>query len=142
MAAEFAKEGFLALAVDLYDGKVASSPADAESYMNGVDAAQAEETLASWIGWLRADSRGNGRVGTVGWCFGGGWSLINRNKTPRHTLAGSIPAGGTVVVTMPAEVPLSNQGGIITLLDKNGLKVHGVSYTKEDASSEGWTIVF
>src|SRR5262249_29018107 len=57
----------------------------------------------------------------------GGWSLINRNKTPRHTLSGSIPAGGTVVITMPPEVPLSNQGGLITLLDQNGLKVHGVS---------------
>ncbi len=63
MAAEFAKEGFLALAVDLYDGKVAAAPADAEAYMNGVDSAQAEETLASWIAWLRADSRGNGKVG-------------------------------------------------------------------------------
>jgi carboxymethylenebutenolidase len=82
MAAEFAKEGFLALAADLYDGKVAASPADAEAYMNGVDAAQAEETLAAWIGWLRADSRGNGKVGTVGWCFGGGWSLNASITTP------------------------------------------------------------
>lgn len=71
-----------------------------------------------------------------------GWSLINRNKTPKHPLAGTLPAGGTVVITMPPQVPLSNQGGIITLLDANGLKVHGVSYTKEDASAEGWTIVF
>jgi len=82
MAAEFAKEGFLALAVDLYDGKVAAAPTDAEAYMKGVDPAQAEETLAAWIGWLRADSRGNGKVGTVGWCFGGGWSLNASITTP------------------------------------------------------------
>jgi carboxymethylenebutenolidase len=82
MAAEFAKEGFLALAVDLYDGKVAAAPADAETYMKGVDSAQAEETLASWIAWLRADSRGNGKVGTIGWCFGGGWSLNASITTP------------------------------------------------------------
>jgi hypothetical protein len=37
---------------------------------------------------------------------------------------------------------LSNQGGIITLVDENGLKVHGVSYTKEQARNPGWTIVF
>jgi hypothetical protein len=39
-------------------------------------------------------------------------------------------------------VVLSNKGGIISLLDKKGLKVNGASYTKEDASRQGWTIVF
>jgi carboxymethylenebutenolidase len=75
MAAEFAKEGFLALAADLYNGKVAANPDDAGTYMKAVDPAQAEETLASWVAWLRSDSRSSGKVGTVGWCFGGGWSL-------------------------------------------------------------------
>ncbi len=40
------------------------------------------------------------------------------------------------------DVQLPNKGGIITLLDQNGLKVDGVSYTKKDASGSGWTIVF
>ena len=39
-------------------------------------------------------------------------------------------------------VQLSNQGGIITLLDGHGLKVDGVSYTKAQAQHEGQTIVF
>ena len=25
--------------------------------------------------WLRKHERGNGKVATIGWCFGGGWSL-------------------------------------------------------------------
>jgi len=75
MAAEFAREGFLALAVDLYDGKVAADPAGAEGLMKAVDPAQAEDALAAWVAWLKADSRSTGKVGTVGWCFGGGWSL-------------------------------------------------------------------
>jgi uncharacterized protein YukJ len=37
---------------------------------------------------------------------------------------------------------LSNKGGIITLLDKKGVKVHGVSYTRTRAREEGWTILF
>jgi len=37
---------------------------------------------------------------------------------------------------------LSNKGGTISLLDKNGVKVHGVSYTKKQARKEGWSIVF
>jgi carboxymethylenebutenolidase len=75
MAAEFAKEGFLALAVDLYEGKVASDPTTAGTLMKAVDPAKAIETLSVWINWLKADSRSTGKVGTVGWCFGGGWSL-------------------------------------------------------------------
>jgi carboxymethylenebutenolidase len=75
MAAEFAKEGFLALAVDLYDGQVATDPPTAEKYMSAVDAGRATDALVSWIGWLKAEPRSTGKIGTVGWCFGGGWSL-------------------------------------------------------------------
>jgi hypothetical protein len=32
--------------------------------------------------------------------------------------------------------------GIITLLNDQGLKVDGVSYTEQQADTEGWTIVF
>lgn len=75
VAAELANQGFLALAVDLYGGEVATDPTDAQNHMNAVDPEQATETLAGWIGWLKADSRGTGKVATVGWCFGGAWSL-------------------------------------------------------------------
>ena len=75
MAAEFAKEGFLALAVDLYEGKVASDAATAQTLMGAVDPAKAIETLDVWFAWLKKDSRCTGKVGTVGWCFGGGWAL-------------------------------------------------------------------
>ena len=75
MATEFAKEGFLALAVDLYEGKVATDPTTAGTLMKAVDPAKAIETLSVWVNWLKADSRSTGKVGTIGWCFGGGWSL-------------------------------------------------------------------
>jgi hypothetical protein len=39
-------------------------------------------------------------------------------------------------------VELSNRGGIITLLDPRGMKVHGVAYTREQADRDGWTVVF
>ncbi len=75
VAAELAKEGYVALAVDLYDEKVATEPEKARSYMQAVDAGQATNTLESWIGWLRDHDAVAGKIGTVGWCFGGGWSL-------------------------------------------------------------------
>jgi hypothetical protein len=70
-----------------------------------------------------------------------GWAIANRTKT-KFGLAGVIPAGGIVTVTLPIEVPLSNEGGLITLLDAAGLKVHGVSYTKAQVARQGWTMVF
>jgi carboxymethylenebutenolidase len=75
MAAEFAKEGYVALACDLYKGNVASDPTAARLYMQQVDAAEATATLAAWVDWLKAHEAATGKVGTVGWCFGGGWSL-------------------------------------------------------------------
>ena len=70
-----------------------------------------------------------------------GWSLADKNKK-RHALSGVIPAGDTVRVRIDKPMELSNQGGIITLLNEGGLKVHGVAYTKSQAQHPGWTIVF
>jgi len=39
-------------------------------------------------------------------------------------------------------VQLSTKGGIITLLDRKGHKLGGVSYTKKEASGSGWIVVF
>jgi carboxymethylenebutenolidase len=82
MAVEFAKEGYVALAVDLYGGSVASSPDEAQALMQSVDAQKATDTLVSWIDWLRANSSVNGKVATVGWCFGGGWAINAAVATP------------------------------------------------------------
>lgn len=70
-----------------------------------------------------------------------GWSLADKNKN-KFALSGSIAAGATLLVTVAPPMQLSNKGGIITVLDEQGLKVDGVSYTKEQASQPGWTIVF
>lgn len=43
---------------------------------------------------------------------------------------------------LPISVPLSNKGGLITLLDADGIKVDGVSYTKQQARREGALILF
>jgi len=75
MANEFAKEGYLAVAVDLYAGKVASDPDTARALMQAVDQSTATETLGAWIDWVREHEASSSKVATVGWCFGGGWSL-------------------------------------------------------------------
>ena len=75
VASEVAKQGHLALAIDLYNGQVASKPEDAEKYMKGVAPAEARETMSAWVDWLKAHPDGNGKVAALGWCFGGGMAL-------------------------------------------------------------------
>lgn len=69
------------------------------------------------------------------------WAIANRNKNKIY-LSGTVEAGNTAVIALSADVTLNTDGGIITLLDQNGLKVHGVSYTSQQAKEAGWTIAF
>jgi carboxymethylenebutenolidase len=75
VASEFANQGYAALAVDLYHGKVADTRDGARSLMKSVDPKVATEALEIWLRWLRKDARAGGKLATIGWCFGGGWSL-------------------------------------------------------------------
>src|SRR5512132_272388 len=82
VAGELAREGYAALAVDLYGGKVASTPDEAERLRKAVDPAAAGDTLVSWVRWLQKHPIATGRVATIGWCWGGGWSLDASIATP------------------------------------------------------------
>ena len=70
-----------------------------------------------------------------------GWVLMDKQKN-RQPLAGSLPAGETLRLQVAAPVQLSNQGGLITLLNEDGLRVHGVAYTRDQVRDPGWTVVF
>ena len=73
VAQEFKEKGFRALAVDLFKGSVASDRNGAMAQIKALNPDEATETMNAWIDW--AENRGNGKVGTCGWRFGGGWSL-------------------------------------------------------------------
>ena len=75
VASEFANQGYMALAVDLYDGKVADTRDGARNLMQSVDPKVATETLNIWVKRLHEDARAGAKLATIGWCFGGGWSL-------------------------------------------------------------------
>lgn len=75
MAAELARQGFVAVAVDLFQGRVVTSADEARALVDKVNPAEAADTLASWVAWARNHPDGNRKVGVVGWCFGGGWAL-------------------------------------------------------------------
>ncbi|MCP1335433.1 dienelactone hydrolase family protein [Futiania mangrovi] len=82
VAAELANQGYVALAVDLMGGEVATTPEGARALTQAVKPAEATDTLVSWIGWLRSHEKTTGKVATMGWCFGGGWSFNASAATP------------------------------------------------------------
>ncbi len=76
MTDRLAGEGYLALAVDLYEGEVADNRDDAMRLMRASmeRPERLQENLRQAAAFLRQDL-GATRLGVIGWCFGGGWSL-------------------------------------------------------------------
>ena len=72
-AATFAAEmpGVNVIAIDLYDGKLATTPEEAGKYMGAVKTERAVAILKG----AQAYAGPKARFASVGWCFGGGWSL-------------------------------------------------------------------
>jgi len=74
--ARFASQGYVALAVDLYRGKVASDPGEAHELMRGMPEDRAMGDMKAGFDWLAArpdvDAQ---RIGIIGWCMGGGYAL-------------------------------------------------------------------
>jgi carboxymethylenebutenolidase len=69
------------IALDMYDGKVTTSPQEAGQLMQGVKEARLESIVAG----ARNLAGQKAQIANVGWCFGGSWSLksalLNEQKT-------------------------------------------------------------
>ncbi|GAA1293048.1 hypothetical protein Psi02_50900 [Planotetraspora silvatica] len=70
-----------------------------------------------------------------------GWRLTDQGRRTLR-LTGLIGPGAALCLPVTAGLQLGNSGGAITLLDPTGPKADGVSYTKQQAAREGWTITF
>ena len=74
--AKLADQGYVALAVDLYRGKVADTPELAHEIMRGVPQDRALRDLKAAYDFLAAQPNvKKDRIGSIGWCMGGGYSL-------------------------------------------------------------------
>ena len=76
-ARKFAKLGYVALAVDLYEGRSTTSRKEAKNLATSVrkNLSGAFENLKSAVSYIKRHSNVNPeRVASIGWCFGGGWS--------------------------------------------------------------------
>ncbi|HUM06170.1 MAG TPA: dienelactone hydrolase family protein [Terriglobales bacterium] len=73
---KFADEGYVALAVDLYRGKVADTSDMAHELSRGLPEDRAKRDLQAAFDYLAAQPNvKKNRIGSVGWCMGGGYSL-------------------------------------------------------------------
>jgi carboxymethylenebutenolidase len=77
VADALAAEGYVTLAVDLYSGRTGSSTQENRALVQEVQADQPTmiANLNAAAAWLKARPDVTGRVGTMGWCFGGGVAL-------------------------------------------------------------------
>ncbi len=74
-ADRLASAGWAAVAIDLY-GTVATTRDEAMAAMQAVDPVKAKATIAAGLALLTKDPRISAPVtATIGWCFGGAWSL-------------------------------------------------------------------
>ena len=76
MADRLAGEGYIVLAVDLFNGSVTENREQARQQMLKVveNSEAANENLRQAYEFVQS-SAGAPRIGSLGWCFGGGWSL-------------------------------------------------------------------
>jgi carboxymethylenebutenolidase len=75
-ASKLADQGYVTLALDLYRGKVATTPEEAHEIMRGVPEDRAQRDLKAAYDYLASQSNvKKDRIGAIGWCMGGGYSL-------------------------------------------------------------------
>ena len=111
---KIAEQGYVVLAVDLYRGKTATDPNEAHELMRGLPQDRAVRDMQAAFDYLAARKDVNGRIGSVGWCMGGGYSLQLAIHQPRLSACvvnyGALPTDPNDIQQIGAPV-LGNFGG-------------------------------
>ncbi len=111
---KFAGQGYVALAVDLYRGKIAADPGTAHELMRGLPQDRAIRDMKAAFDYLESRPEVNkSKIGSVGWCMGGGYSLqlaIHEPKLAACVLNyGSMPTDAADIAKIKAPI-LGNFG--------------------------------
>jgi carboxymethylenebutenolidase len=85
-ASKLSDLGYVALAIDLYRGKVATTPDEAHEIMRGVPDDRAARDLHAAFEFLKSQSNvKKDRIASIGWCMGGGYSFNVAMQEPTLT---------------------------------------------------------
>lgn len=135
-AQKFANEGYVVLAVDLYRGKVATTPDEAHELMRGVPDDRGMRDLEAAFAYLasRPDVKPD-RIASVGWCMGGGWSIRFAVNEPKLAACivnyGPLPSEASTIAKIKAPV-LGNFGA-----DDRGIPADSVRAFESAMKSSG-----
>jgi carboxymethylenebutenolidase len=115
-AANFASQGYVTLAVDLYRGKVATDSETAHELMRGLPQDRGVRDLVSAADYLKTlKSVDHNRIGAVGWCMGGGFAAAFAVADPDLRAVainyGSLPTDPASLARIHAAI-LGNFGGL------------------------------
>ena len=92
----FAAEGFVALAPDLYEGRVTDSPEEAMALLRGLSPEDGTARVMAAIAHLKGQARVQPkRVGVIGFCMGGTYALQAAIRSPDVGAAAPFYGGGT-----------------------------------------------
>jgi len=82
----YAREGFTALAVDLYHGETTTEPDQAGKLLMELDVPRAAREMGAAVQWLATSDKVSGTgIGVVGYCMGGGLALYLATLRPEIT---------------------------------------------------------
>ena len=78
----FAGEGYATLAPDLFHGVVTSEPDEAMKLTQAMDMDRAVKELNGAVAYLKSQPFTSGKVGSIGYCLGGGLSILTACRNP------------------------------------------------------------
>ena len=116
MTRRLASEGYAALAVDLYDGAVATTRDEAKTLVQAAiqNSDRLTENVVAAHNYL-TDVQEAPSVGSIGWCFGGSWSLNTALALPTDLDAAVIYYGGQIstdpAILEPLQMPIQGHFG-------------------------------
>jgi len=136
---KFAQQGYVALAADLYRGKVAADPGEAHELMRGMPQDRAVRDLLAAFDYLASRPDVNkSKIGSVGWCMGGGLSLQLAIHEPRLAACavnyGALPTDSADIQKIQAPL-LGNFGA-----EDRGIPPDSVRAFEKAAKAAGKTV--
>jgi len=138
-AQKLAEQGYVALAVDLYRGRSTADPNEAHELMRGLPQDRGMRDLEAAFDYLasRPDVDAK-RIGSIGWCMGGGWSIQLAVAEPRLAACvvnyGALPTDPAAIARIQAAV-LGNFGA-----DDRGIPPESVHAFEQAMKAAGKSI--
>lgn len=137
-AQNFAGQGYVALAVDLYRGKSGTTADEAHILMRGLPDDRGLRDLEAAFAYLASRPEVNpAKIGSIGWCMGGGWSIKLAESQPKLAAFvvnyGSLPTDPAIIAKIQAPM-LGNFGA-----DDKGIPPESVRTFENAMKSAGKT---